>query len=67
MVASGFGEVEVRFRTPVPEGDRLQQVTPNATVPGELRPLIDAFNLNMERLNDRLFTHLEYAVVGVLG
>jgi hypothetical protein len=28
-------------------------------------PLIEAFNLNMERLNDRLFTHLDYAVLGV--
>jgi hypothetical protein len=25
--------------------------------------LIEAFNLNMERLNDRIFTHLDYAIV----
>jgi hypothetical protein len=26
--------------------------------------LVEAFNLSIERLNDRLFTHLDYAVIG---
>jgi SAM-dependent methyltransferase len=67
VVAGGFGEVKVRFRTPVPESDRLQRIELGAVEKGELRALIDAFNLNMERLNDRLFTHLDYAIVARRG
>jgi SAM-dependent methyltransferase len=70
VVASGFTEAEIRYRTPVPEADRLRRVAPLAE-PGSSAPpdvrrlaeLVGAFNLNMERLNDRLFTHLDYAVV----
>jgi len=70
VVASGFADAEVRFRTPIPEADRLRRVAPLAepspSAPPEARrlhELVAAFNLNMERLNDRLFTHLDYAVV----
>jgi SAM-dependent methyltransferase len=72
VVASGFTGVEVRFRTPVPEPDRLRRVAPlgapaaSASASAEARQIADlvaAFNLNMERLNDRLFTHLDYAIV----
>jgi O-antigen chain-terminating methyltransferase len=66
VVASGFGEVDVRFRTPIPESDRLQRVASGSTS-GDLRALVDAFNLNVERLNDRLFTHLDYAIVARRG
>jgi SAM-dependent methyltransferase len=70
VVASGFTEAEIRYRTPVPEADRLRRVAPLAE-PGSSAPpdarrlaeLVAAFNLNMERLNDRLFTHLDYAIV----
>ena len=70
VIASGFGDAEVRFRTPIPEADRLRRVSPLAepspSAPPDARrlyELVAAFNLNMERLNDRLFTHLDYAVV----
>ncbi len=70
VIASGFGDAEVRFRTPIPEADRLRRVAPLAepspSAPPDARrlaELVAAFNLNMERLNDRLFTHLDYAVV----
>jgi O-antigen chain-terminating methyltransferase len=70
VIASGFGEAEVRFRTPIPETDRLCRVAAIAEPPPSAPPdarrfaeLVAAFNLNMERLNDRLFTHLDYAVV----
>lgn len=73
-VASGFRDVEVRYRSPIPEDGRLRRLPPQpapaAGAPQESRvlaDLVEAFNLNMERLNDRMFTHLDYAVVGVRG
>jgi SAM-dependent methyltransferase len=69
VVANGFTNVEVRFRTPIPESDRLQKVAASTATntPETLRAVIDAFNLNMERLNDRLFTHLDYAIIAARG
>jgi SAM-dependent methyltransferase len=64
-IASGFTDVRVQFRTPVPESDRLKRLSAAAVGDPRLAELIEAFNLNMERLNDRLFTHLDYAVVGI--
>jgi SAM-dependent methyltransferase len=70
VIANGFGEAEVRFRTPIPDADRLRRVAPLPELPPSapldarrFAELVAAFNLNMERLNDRLFTHLDYAVV----
>jgi len=72
VVANGFRDVEMRFRSPIPEDGRLRrlpaQPAPRPDAPHEVRLLaeiVQAFNLNMERLNDRMFTHLDYAVVGV--
>jgi SAM-dependent methyltransferase len=72
VVAAGFTDVETRFRTPIPEGDRLRRVAampaPSAgDASRRLYDLIEAFNLNMERLNDRIFTHLDYAIVARRG
>ncbi len=68
VTASGFVDVEVRFRAPVPPADRLQpapkalrQVGDSA---GALAAMADTFDGNMERLNRMMFTHLDYAVVG---
>jgi O-antigen chain-terminating methyltransferase len=68
VIAAGFTDVETRFRTPIPERDRLRRVAamPAPSAAGDARrlyDLIEAFNLNMERLNDRIFTHLDYAIV----
>ena len=63
VTASGFPEVEVQFRAPVPEEHRLQPLVP----PGDWDPrLIDAartYNANMDKLNVRIFSFLDYAVV----
>lgn len=73
VVANGFRDVEVRFRSPIPEDGRLRRLPPQPAPDPEasrearlLREIVEAFNLNMERLNDRMFTHLDYAVVAVL-
>jgi SAM-dependent methyltransferase len=70
VVANGFHEVDVRFRSAIPEDGRLRHLPPLPDPQPDASPesrvladLVAAFNLNMERLNDRMFTHLDYAVV----
>jgi O-antigen chain-terminating methyltransferase len=65
-VAAGFEHVDVEFRSPVAPEARLQRAT-ETQVPEPLRPLVQAFNANVERLNDRLYTHLDYAVIARRG
>jgi hypothetical protein len=63
--------VRIRFRAPYPEHARLQPVAvpARASVPGgstdnwTLVDLAAALNANIEKLNARLFTHLDYAAV----
>jgi len=63
--ASGFQDVTIEYRSPVPESDRLQPVPLPAAPPDPaLADLIDTFNANVNRLNARLFTHQDYAVIG---
>jgi hypothetical protein len=45
----------------VPPEDRLQTVP---AVDGPGADVIEAFNANVEKLNARLFTYLDYAIVG---
>jgi hypothetical protein len=63
--ASGLRDVTVEFRSPIAPGDRLQSAPPP---PVETSPvlvdLVDVFNANVDRLNGRLFTYQDYAVVG---
>jgi SAM-dependent methyltransferase len=60
VIASGFKEARIEFRSPVPPQDRLQP----AAAPGAPADLIEAFNGNVEKLNARLFTFMDYAIVG---
>ena len=70
MQASGFHHVEIRYRAPFPESDKLQPIPVPAgdvLLVQELpmfRDLTMAFNENVEKLNGFLFTHLDYAAVG---
>jgi SAM-dependent methyltransferase len=64
VVASGFASAEIEYRSPVAEADKLQPVTVTAAVGPVLADLVDSFNLNVEKLNGRMFTFLDYAVVG---
>jgi SAM-dependent methyltransferase len=68
--ASGFSSVEVQFRSPVPYADRLEKVVLPAAAPGgAIDPMVveivEALNAHAEKLNARLFTHLDYAVVAI--
>jgi O-antigen chain-terminating methyltransferase len=64
VLASGFTTATVEFRSPVPEQDRLQRVAVAAGTPLDLADLAEAFNGNVDKLNARIFTHLDYAVIG---
>ncbi len=58
LLASGFEDVEIRFRSPYPEHDKLQKL------PGEgLDDSADVFNANVEKVNRLLFTYLDYAAI----
>ncbi|HYN08247.1 MAG TPA: methionine biosynthesis protein MetW [Vicinamibacterales bacterium] len=66
--ASGFSSVDVQFRSAVPYSDRLEKVTLPAAPPGTaqdhaLTDLVEALNAHAEKLNARLFTYMDYAVV----
>jgi SAM-dependent methyltransferase len=62
VLASGFSGARIEFRSPVPPHDRLQ---PLAAAPDSpVADLVETFNANVEKLNARIFTYLDYAIVG---
>jgi O-antigen chain-terminating methyltransferase len=64
LVATGFQHVEVTYRAPYPESDKLQPLaigTPRTT---GLDDLVETLNANVEKINRLLFTYLDYAAVG---
>jgi len=60
LVASGFQRVEIKYSAPYPDSDKLQPVPPTPSL-GES---INTLNANVERLNNLLFTWLDYAAIG---
>jgi O-antigen chain-terminating methyltransferase len=66
VVAAGFERVDVHFRSPIAENGRLQPVAV-AEPAGPLAEIARVMNGNVDRLNARLFTYLDYAVIGSKG
>ena len=64
VVASGFSNAAIEFRSPVPEQDKLQPVLLPTGADLVVSELAEAFNGNVEKLNSRMFTYLDYAVIG---
>ncbi|HEY2433329.1 MAG TPA: methyltransferase domain-containing protein [Vicinamibacterales bacterium] len=62
VTASGFVSARLEYRSPVPLQDTLQHVAPLAGLPEDAAEILNA---NADKLNARLFTFLDYAVVGV--
>ena len=60
LVASGFQHVDIQFRMPYPQNEKLQPIPHRP----ELADQIDVLNANVERLNNLLFTFLDYAAIG---
>jgi SAM-dependent methyltransferase len=61
VLASGFPAARIEYRSPVAPQDRLQPVP---VTPGAAADLAETFNANVEKLNARMFTFLDYAIVG---
>jgi O-antigen chain-terminating methyltransferase len=64
MRASGFRDVAIEYRSPVPESGRLRPLPeppPGAGAAEEA--LVATFNENVSKLNARLFSYQDYAVV----
>ena len=64
MLASGFTRADLEFRSPVPPQDRLQTIAAPPGADRALSDLVEAFNANADKLNARIFTNLDYAVIG---
>ena len=64
VLASGFTTATVEFRSPVSEEDRLQRITVAAAASPDVADLAEVVNRNVDKLNARIFTYLDYAVVG---
>ena len=60
LVATGFQHVEIRYRAPYPEHEKLQPVSTGTTI-GDA---VDTLNANVEKINRLLFTYLDYAAIG---
>ena len=63
VVASGFTRADIEFRSPVPPQDKLQSVAAPAAAAAGLAEVAEAFNSNVEKLNARMFTYMDYAVI----
>jgi O-antigen chain-terminating methyltransferase len=63
VTASGFAAAAIEFRSPVPPHERLQEIAVPASADAALRELVGIVNENAQKLNARMFTHMDYAVV----
>jgi Cyclopropane fatty acid synthase and related methyltransferases len=63
VTASGFPTAEIEFRSPVAPHDRLQPLTLPEGSDLALRDVVETFNSNVEKLNARMFTFMDYAIV----
>jgi len=62
VLASGFSSARIEWRSPVAPQDKLQAVAVDAA--SATADLAETFNANVEKLNARMFTFLDYAIVG---
>jgi O-antigen chain-terminating methyltransferase len=59
LVATGFQNVDIRYRAPYPQHEKLQPLSADAT----LGDAVDTLNANVEKINRLLFTYLDYAAI----
>lgn len=64
VASSGFSHVDVQFRSPVSEDDRLARIDrPDGALSDSVRPVVDALNDHAQKLNRRLFSSMDYVVI----
>jgi O-antigen chain-terminating methyltransferase len=61
---NGFQHVRIEYKAPVPREARLDSLTPSPDDAPGWAMLVETFNRNVQRLNDRMFTYQDYAVIG---
>jgi 2-polyprenyl-3-methyl-5-hydroxy-6-metoxy-1,4-benzoquinol methylase len=61
--ACGFSAVDVQFREPVDDQDRLSRVAAAATHDPALAQIVAVVNANADKLNERMLSYRDYAVV----
>ena len=59
LLASGFHHLDIRYRVPYPEHEKLQPIAAS----GALGDSVETINANVIKLNRLLFTYLDYAAV----
>ena len=64
LVATGFQHVEVRYRAPYPESEKLQKLAAAGGQQVAVTDLVETLNANVEKINRLLFTYLDYAAIG---
>ncbi len=64
LEASGFGELETKFISPVPDYARLKQISSPGNVSPAISSIIEAHNQNIDMLNNILYGAQDYAVIG---
>ena len=67
--AAGFQRTTVRYLIPYPDDAKLQRIPPpdgpgTGAADRSLAAAVETLNGNVDRLNDLLFTHLDYAAIG---
>ena len=67
LIATGFQRLEIRYRAPYPEADKLQVLAHGSGAPTSLDDMIETLNANVEKINRLLFTYLDYAAIGWRG
>jgi SAM-dependent methyltransferase len=65
LIATGFQRVEISYRAPYPEADKLQGLARGSGAPTSFDDMIETLNANVEKINRLLFTYLDYAAIGV--
>jgi O-antigen chain-terminating methyltransferase len=61
--ACGFTSVNVEYLQPVTAADRLERVAPDASADPAVAAVAEAVNAHADKLNGRLFSSMDYAVV----
>jgi O-antigen chain-terminating methyltransferase len=61
--SAGFGDIEVRFLTMVPDRERLNKFELGPGLNDRERRMAEIYNHNIDILNDRLFGAEDYAVI----
>src|SRR6202008_4269984 len=64
LIASGFQRVDIQYRAPYPDTDKLQQRPAGSGQQAALADAVETINANVEKINSLLFTYLDYAAIG---